>query len=71
MSALLDYLNILDQDATARDAFAADPQKAMTQYGLSGAEQEALMSGDKAAIAKLTGVSEAHFPTPIAPTTPF
>ena len=58
MSKLLDYLNILDQDASAREAFAADPHAAMTQNGLSSAEQQALMSADKTAIANLTGADE-------------
>lgn len=69
MSKLLDYLNIIDQDATAREAFAADPQAAMAQYGLTAAEQEALMSGDKAVIANLTGVDEGDFQAPVVPTT--
>jgi hypothetical protein len=56
MSKLLDYINVLDQDATAREAFAADPQAAMTQHGLNSAEQEALLSKDKTAIANLAGI---------------
>lgn len=63
MSKLLDYLNILDKNAAAREAFAKDPQAAMTQYGLNGAEQEALLSGDKAAIAKLAGIDAGDLPT--------
>lgn len=62
MSKLLDYLNTLDKDATAREAFAKDPQAAMTQYGLNEAEQAALMSGDKAAIAQLIGIDAAELP---------
>lgn len=71
MSKLLDYLNLLDQDATAREAFTADPQAAMTQFGLDAAEQAALLSGDKAVIANLVGVSEQDFPAPIVPLNPF
>jgi hypothetical protein len=56
MSKLLDYLNTLDKDAAAREAFTKDPQAAMTQYGLNEAEQAALMSEDKAAIAQLIGI---------------
>jgi hypothetical protein len=71
MSKLLDYLNIIDQDAVAREAFVADPQAAMTQYGLNSVEQQALMSGDKAAIAKLVGVDPDDFPAPVVPLHPF
>lgn len=56
MSKLLGYLNLLDTDAAARATHAADPKAAMTQFGLSDAEHEAVMSGDKAAISKLAGV---------------
>lgn len=56
MSKLLGYLNLLDTDSAARAAHAADPKAAMTQFGLSDAEHEAVMSGDKAAISKLAGV---------------
>lgn len=56
MSKLLGYLNLLDTDSEARAAHAADPTAAMTQFGLSDAEHEAVLSGDKAAIGKLAGV---------------
>jgi len=56
MSKLLGYLNLLDTDAAARAAHAADPKAAMTQFGLSEAEYEAVLSGDKALISKLAGV---------------
>lgn len=56
MSKLLGYLNLLDTDSEARAAHAADPKAAMTQFGLSDAEHEAVMSGDKTAISKLAGV---------------
>jgi len=56
MSKLLGYLNLLDTDSAARAAHAADPKAAMTQFGLSDAEHEAVLSGDKAAISKMAGV---------------
>jgi len=56
MSKLLGYLNLLDTDSAARAAHAADPKAAMTQFGLSDDEHEAVLSGDKAAIGKLAGV---------------
>ncbi len=56
MSKLLGYLNLLDTDAAARATHAADPKAAMTQFGLSDAEQAAVSSGDKTAIGKLAGV---------------
>lgn len=64
MSKLLDYLNLLDKDAAAREAFAKDPSVAMTAYGLDAAEQQALLSGDRTAIARLVGVDEATLPLP-------
>jgi hypothetical protein len=62
MSKLLDYLNTLDKDAAAREAHAADPITAMTNYGLSADEQDALMSGDKKKVAKAAGIDEALLP---------
>lgn len=56
MPKLLDYLNHLDKDSAARTTHAADPTAAMTQFGLTDAEQAAVLSGDKAAMAKLAGV---------------
>jgi hypothetical protein len=35
MSKLIDYLNLLDTDATAREAYASDHGAAMTAFGLS------------------------------------
>lgn len=66
-SKLLDYLNLLDKDAAAREAFAKDPQAAMTAYGLTDVEQKALLSGDKTAIAKLAGIDECELPVPQVP----
>jgi hypothetical protein len=63
MSKLLDYLNILDKDATAREAHAKDPKAAMTKHGLSDDEQAALMSGDKKQMADLLGISTADLPS--------
>ncbi len=71
MSKLLDYINLLDTDAAARQAHASDPKAAMTQFGLSDAEQQAILSGDKAAVATLSGVDLDKLPTIQAPTTPF
>jgi len=62
MSKLLDYLNHLDRDATAREAHQQDPQKSMTQFGLSSVEQQTLMTGDKAAIATLAGIDASELP---------
>jgi hypothetical protein len=62
MSKLLNYLNTLDKDAAAREAYAKDPKAAMTHHGLSEAEQAALLSGDKTAVAKLVGVDSAKLP---------
>ncbi len=62
MSKLLDYLNLLDKDAAARQAHNKDPKAAMTRYGLSEAKQKALLSGDKAAMAKLAGIDASDLP---------
>jgi hypothetical protein len=62
MSKLLHYLNTLDKNAEAREAFAKHPQAAMKQHGLSDAEQAALLSGDKTAIAKLLKIDAAELP---------
>ena len=62
MSKLLDYPNLLDSDATAREAHQQDPQASMTQFGLNAEEQQTLMSGDIAAIAALAGVDASDLP---------
>lgn len=62
MSKLLDYLNHLDSDATAVAAHNADPAASMTQFGLNAAEQQALMTGDPAAIANLAGIDASELP---------
>lgn len=56
MSKLLGYLNLLDTDAVARATHASGPAAAMAQFGLDGAEQGAVLSGDTTAIGKLAGV---------------
>ena len=71
MSTLLDYLNHLDSNATAVDAHNADPAAAMSQFGLSADEQQAFMSGDKSAIAKLAGVDESALIPPQVTNAPF
>ena len=62
MSKLLDYLNTLDKNASARDAHNKDAKAAMTKFGLSDAEQKALVSGDNKKIAALVGVPETSVP---------
>ena len=61
-SKLLDYLNHLDKNAEAREAFAKTPHDAMTNFGLNEEEKTALLSGDRAAMATLVGVSVAALP---------
>lgn len=67
MSKLVDYLNILDTDAAAREAHAKNPNAAMTANGLSAAEQQALLSGDKTAMATLAGIDATNLPLPQVP----
>ncbi|MBC3812018.1 hypothetical protein [Undibacterium aquatile] len=62
MSKLLDYLNYLDQNADAREAFAANPVAAMDSFGLSEEEKNSLISGDKSKVANLIGIDEADLP---------
>lgn len=62
MSKLLDYLNLLDSDATLCAAHNADPAASMTQFGLTAVEQQTFMTGDAAAIAGLAGIDAADMP---------
>jgi len=71
MSKLLDYLNHLDKNADARDAHAADPTTAMTNFGLTQDEQDALMSGDRQRVADACGIALDDLPAPETPNTPF
>ena len=64
MSKLLDYLNHLDQNADACAAHEQNPQKAMTDFGLSPVEQQAMQSGDKEQVAVLVGISSVELPSP-------
>jgi hypothetical protein len=66
-SKLLDYLNHLDKNAEAREAFAKTPHDAMTDFGLNEEEKTALLSGNKAAMAKLVGIDAAALPSPQVP----
>ena len=64
MPKLIDYLNLLDQDANARDAHEQAPVMAMSEFGLSADEQRALLSGDKAQVAQLIGIGPDELPIP-------
>lgn len=63
MSKLLDYLNTLDKDATAREAHAKNPSAAMSKNGLSVHEQDTVMSGDKKIMADLLNISAEVLPS--------
>ncbi|MES2049908.1 MAG: hypothetical protein V4447_16020 [Pseudomonadota bacterium] len=67
MSKLLDYLNVLDKDAAAREAHIKDPKAAMTKYGLSDDEQNAVLSRDRAKVAAVIGIPADQVPAIIAP----
>lgn len=71
MSKLLDYINTLDKDSVACAAHTADPAAAMTQFGLSDVEQQAVLSGDSDEIAKLSGVDVHDGEPPQTSNTPF
>jgi len=57
---VISYLNLLDQDATVREAHASNPAASMAQYGLNAIEQQTLLSGDSKAVASLVGVEIAN-----------
>ena len=64
MSAVIDFLNTLDRDATALQAYQLDAKGMLAKFGLKSkhgltdAEQEALLTGDEKQLAIATGVSE-------------
>ena len=57
MSKVLDFLNTLDKDAVMLAEYKKDGKAVMTKYGLSEAEQRAILSQDKQQIADLLGIS--------------
>jgi hypothetical protein len=63
MSKLLDYLNHLDQNADAVAAHNQNPTKAMTDFGLSHTEQQAVLSGDKEQVAQTIGIRSEELPS--------
>ena len=65
MSKLLNFLNSLDSDAAALAEFQKDPKSTMTRAGLSATEQQAIISGDKSALAKLAGIDESKCQVPV------
>ena len=67
MTKLLDYLNNLDQDADARAAHEQNPQQAMSNFGLAPDEQQAMLSGDKAQVAQVLGISSEQLPAIVIP----
>ncbi len=58
---VLQYLNLLDRDAIAREAHATSPMDSMAQYGLDNTQQAALLSGDTTSIAKLAQLADDAF----------
>lgn len=71
MSKLLDYLNILDKDAAAREAHNKDPKASMMKHGLSADEQAAVFSGDRKKVADLIGISADALPAIHTPNSTF
>lgn len=49
---LVDFIAKLSSDAEIAKKFKVDPQGAMEDFGLSKADQQLLLKGDKAAIKK-------------------
>lgn len=58
MSKILDYLNEVDANAKLKALHEADPEGTMKSYGLTDAEIKALLCGDCATVAKLSGAGE-------------
>lgn len=61
---LISYMNLLDSNATARQAHETSPVESMTTYGLNDTEQSALLSADKQAVAKSVGIEERIYRAP-------
>ena len=59
---VMEYLNLLDKDASVREAHATSPNASMAKYGLNDAEQMAFLSGDDSAVAKLAQIENRQFP---------
>ncbi|MCL1040789.1 hypothetical protein ACNPKB_10865 [Shewanella marisflavi] len=57
MSKLSDFFQKLGSDAALLEAYKADPEGVMQDYGLSDEEIAAVMSGDKEQIDSLSGDS--------------
>ncbi|ASJ97442.1 hypothetical protein [Shewanella marisflavi] len=57
MSKLSDFFQKLGSDAALLEAYKADPEGVMQNYGLSDEEIAAVMSGDKEQIDSLSGDS--------------
>ena len=53
---VMEYLNLLDKDATVREAHATSPNASMAKYGLNESEQIAFLSADNTAVAKLAQI---------------
>ncbi|MBV8666956.1 MAG: hypothetical protein JO269_10790 [Burkholderiaceae bacterium] len=62
MSKLLDYINHLDKDASARAEHQTAPVKSMTNFGLTVDEQDALLVGDRQRIAGAIGILTKDLP---------
>jgi hypothetical protein len=51
MADLKTFIGNLSQDSALKAKYLQDPTKAMTEAGVSAADQEAVLSGDRAKIA--------------------
>lgn len=63
MSIVLDFLNILDKDATVLRAYKLDGKGMMSKFGLNAEEQQAVLSGSKEKVAALLGISADGLPS--------
>jgi hypothetical protein len=59
---VVSYLNLLDSNATVREAHATNPSASMSKFGLNAAEQNAFLSEDKEAVARFWGIDGTIFP---------
>lgn len=58
MTKIVDYLNSVDADASLKKAHDANPEAAMSDYGLTEEQSQAVLSGDSKKIAEVDGVDQ-------------
>jgi hypothetical protein len=57
MSKLIEFIEKIATDPALQKSYAADPERALRDYGLDDAEIKAVLSGDRMQVEALTGRS--------------